>query len=361
MKGRWIFYLSALGAMVGLVAAILYARQNPPLPPVFQPAANPYAQGIYANGIVESDQQSGANVNLYPEVSGTVVRIDAREGQAVRRGDVLIEIEDSVQRALTAQQKAQAEAADAQLAALKAQPRKETLEVMRAQVGASQAGLKTVQDQLDKLQTASRLNPKAVSRDALDNAINAERVARGNLAVAQRQLELTRAGAWVYDIRNQERQLDALQKAAAASAALLNKYAVRAPMDGVVMSINTAVGAYVSPQGTYDAYTQGNTPLAVMGSGQGRLAVRVYLDEILVNRLPAGTVEARMTLRGTDISIPLEYVRTQPYVSPKIQLSDQRTERVDVRVLPLVFRFERPANVMVYPGQLVDVYLRGAP
>lgn len=360
MKIRWIFVLSALGAATGIVAAILYARQSPPLPPVFQPAANPYAQGIYANGIIESDQQSGANLNLYPEVSGRVVRIAVREGQTVKRGDALIEIEDSVQRALAAQQKAQADAAEAQLAALIAQPRKETLEVTRAQVGAAQANLKTVQDQLDKLQIAYKLNPKAVSRDALDNAINAERVARGNLAVAQRQFELTRAGAWAYDIRNQEKQRDALQKAAAASAALLDKYVVRAPVDGVVMSINTAVGAYVSPQGTYDSYTQGNAPLAVMGSGQGKLAVRVYLDEILVTRLPAGKVEARMTLRGTDISVPLEYVRVQPYVTPKIQLSDQRTERVDVRVLPLVFRFDRPANVAVYPGQLVDVYLKGA-
>ncbi|MFX8086650.1 biotin/lipoyl-binding protein, partial [Acinetobacter baumannii] len=91
---------------------------------VFQAAANPYATGIYANGIIESDQQSGANLNLYSEVSGTVARILVQEGQAVKRGDALILIEDSVQRALTAQQQSQADALDAQLNALLAQPRK---------------------------------------------------------------------------------------------------------------------------------------------------------------------------------------------------------------------------------------------
>ncbi|MCP3024501.1 HlyD family secretion protein [Cupriavidus basilensis] len=364
MKNKLLFILSALGALIGVVAAIIYAQQRPPLPPVFQPAANPYKNGIYANGIIESYQDNGANINLYPEVAGTVVRIPVHEGQEVGQGADLLVIEDSVQRALAAQQQAQAEAAEAQLAQLKAQPRKETLEVARAQAEASSASLKTVQDQLDKLQRSYALNARSVSQDAMDNAANAVRVARGNLDVARRQLELTRAGAWVYDIRNQERQVDALRKAAAASTALLGKYVIRAPVDGVVMSVNTAVGAYVSSQGTYGTYTQANTPVIVMGSAPGTLAVRVYVDEILLQRLPNAksgqALQGRMFVRGTNTSIPLEFVRTQPYVTPKIQLSDQRTERVDVRVLPLLFRFSPPQNVTVYPGQLVDVYLGGA-
>ena len=50
---------------------------------------------------------------------------------------------------------------------------------------------------------------------------------------------------------------------------------------------NVAVGSYISPQGTYDTYTQGsNDPIIVMGRGQDDLAVRCYIDEILVHRLP---------------------------------------------------------------------------
>jgi HlyD family secretion protein len=98
-----------------------------------------------------------------------------------------------------------------------------------------------------------------------------------------------------------------------------------------------------------------------MGSHQDRLAVRVYVDEILVHRLQVGhAMPARMFVRGTDVSIPLEFVRVQPYLTPKIRLSDQRAERVDVRVLPLIFRFKRPQQPAIYPGQLVDVYLGGA-
>jgi HlyD family secretion protein len=55
--------------------------------------------------------------------------------------------------------------------------------------------------------------------------------------------------------------------------------------------------------------------------------------------------------------MPMTFERVQPFVSPKIELSDQRQELVDVRVLPIIFRFARPANVNLYPGQLVDVYV----
>jgi HlyD family secretion protein len=70
-----------------------------------------------------------------------------------------------------------------------------------------------------------------------------------------------------------------------------------------------------------------------------------------------GKMAAKMFLRGTDISLPLTFVRVQPLVSPKIELSDQRLERVDVRVLPVIFRFDKPADLTLYPGQQVDVYV----
>ena len=50
-------------------------------------------------------------------------------------------------------------------------------------------------------------------------------------------------------------------------------------------------------------------------------------------------------------------MRFQPNVTPKIELSSQRTERVDVRVLPVIFSFEKPENLTLYQGQLVDIYI----
>lgn len=358
MRTRVVFILAVIGLVAGLVSAYLFGIEQKPQPPAFNPASNPYGKGIYANGIIESYQPNGKNINIYPEVPGTVTGILVVEGQSVRKGMPLIVIDNSVQRATVAQQKFQAEAARTLLEELKAQPRRETLAIAMAQVEYARAGLKNAQDQLDKQRRAYRLDPGSVSRDSLDNAENSARVAKTNLDVVRKQYDLTRAGAWIYDIRSQENQYRALTRAYEASNALLAKHIVRAPADGVVLSINAAVGSYISAQGSYDTYTQGLGPVLVMGGPQEYLGVRCSIDEILVHRLPQpGHIVARMFIRGTDISIPLEYIRVQPYVSPKIQLSNQRTERVDVRVLPVLFRFSQSKKVTLYPGQLVDVYI----
>ena len=358
MRNRILFLIVGLGALAGLASAYVYARPKHPLPPAFDPASNPFHDGIYANGILESYQSNGQNVNTYPEVSGTVTTVLVAEGQAVTTGMPLFTIDDSVQRALVEQQQAQADAARAVLEEMRSLPRKETLEVAAAQVEMATANARTANDQLQKQSRARLLDARAISQDAYDNAQNAARVAQANLVVVTRQYELTKAGAWSFDVRNQEKQVAALSKAAAASAALLAKYTVRALSDGVVLSIRVSVGGYVSPQGAYDTYTQGFGPAASLGTGRAFLGVRCYIDEILIPRLPAADkIRARMYVRGTNVSVPLEFVRLQPYVSPKIQLSNQRTERVDLRVLPVIFRFTPPPGVQVYPGELVDVYV----
>jgi HlyD family secretion protein len=358
MRNKILFTLAAIGVLGACLAAYLSGVTQPPLPPAFNPATNPYPTGIYAEGIVESDQPSGANINVYPEVSGTVKQIPVAEGQVVRQGTVLLVIDDSIQRATVQQLHSQAEAASTLLDELKAQPRKETLDVAEAQVASAQAALKTAQDTLDKQEAAYDVNPKSISKDALDSAANTVATAKANLEVACKQRDLTKAGAWIYDIHNQERTYNALYKSYLSASALLAKYTLRAPNDGIVLAINPTVGSFVSAQGAYDTYTQGMDPVLVLGSPHAHLNVRCYVDEILVPRLPnPAALKAQMSVRGSNVKIPLEFVRMQPIVSPKIELSDQRLERVDVRVLPVIFRLEKPKDLNLYPGLLVDVYI----
>ncbi len=358
MRNKVIFIASGVGLVLALISAYLFSQQPRAQPPLFPPAANPYAHGIYSNGIIESAQPHGENINIYPEVAGPITRILVAEGQQVHRGEPLLTIDDSVQRATAEQQQAQAQAALATLRELRAEPRRENLAIAVAQVDNARATLKNAQDQLAKIQRSYDVDPKSVSTDALDNARNAQAIAATNLQVVQRQYALTRAGAWIYDIQNADKTYAALQKAYQSSAALLAKYTIAAPADGVVLAVQSSVGSYVSTQGAYDTYTQGYGPLLVLGHPQQNLQVRAYIDEILVHQLPPpGKIQAEMFIRGTNEHVALTFVRIQPYVSPKIELSDQRQERVDLRVLPLIFRFEKPAGLNLYPGQLVDVYV----
>jgi HlyD family secretion protein len=286
-----IFTLSIIGILAGLVAAYIFGIVRKAQPPVFKPVSSPYESAIYANGIIESNQPSGANINIYPEVSGPITHVLVREGQMVSAGTPLFTIDDSVQRANT------------ELA---------------------ESNLKLARNQYDKRRASYDLDPNSISKDVLDTAED---------TVTQTVAALKAANA------------------------LLQKYLLKAPVDGVVLAVNATVGSYVSSQGNYDSYTQSFDPIVVMGAPQDYLAVRCYVDEILVSRLPSPWhIRAQMSIRGTDINVPLEFVRVQPYVSPKIELSNERQEQVDLRVLPVIFRFEKK-DAPVYPGQLVDVFI----
>ena len=294
-RNKIIFTLSIIGVLAGLVGAYIFGIERKAQPPVFKPVSSPYESAIYANGIIESDQTSGKNINIYPEVSGPITKVFVQEGQSVAAGTPLFTIDDSVP---------------------------------RANMELAESNLKAAQDQYDKRRASYDIDPQSISKDVLDTAEDAVHQAAATLKAAN---------------------------------ALLQKYSLKAPVDGVVLAVDATVGSYVSAQGAYDAYTQGYDPLVVMGAPQEYLAVRCYVDEILVSRLPSRWhIQAQMSIRGTDIKVPLEFVRVQPYVSPKIELSNERQEQVDLRVLPVIFRFEKQ-DAPVYPGQLVDVYIGQRP
>lgn len=356
MKLKLLFVLAFIGVVASGLAVRFFSVERAAPPPLHQPPSDPYANGIYAEGIIESEQTSGENLDVFPDVSGTVKAVYVRVGQYVRRGAPLLLIDNSVQRATTEQLFAQAQAADRLLEELKAEPRKQNLDIAVAQVASAEAALKTADRTLAYQQAIYRMG--ITTKQSLDSALDAAAAAKANVEVAEKQYALTKAGAWDYDIRNQEAQYTALEASYQSSLALLSRYTLRAPRDGIVLSINTVAGSYISAQGAYDSYTEGLDPVLVLGSPGRDLDVRCYVDEILVPRLPTPSMmKGEMLIRGTHITISLEYVRTEPYVSPKIELSDQRTERVDVRDLPVIFRFTKPKNINLYPGELVDVFI----
>ena len=93
-RNKIIFALSIIGILAGLVAAYLFGIERAAQPPVFKPISSPFDTAIYANGIIESDQPTGSNINIYPEVSGPITRVFVHEGQSVPAGTLLLSIDD---------------------------------------------------------------------------------------------------------------------------------------------------------------------------------------------------------------------------------------------------------------------------
>jgi hypothetical protein len=86
------------------------------------------------------------------------------------------------------------------------------------------------------------------------------------------------------------------------------------------------------------------------------LVVRVDVDENDAWRVKE-EAEAVAYVRGNaDLKTPLKFVRIEPYVIPKRSLTGESTERVDTRVLQILYSFER-GKLPIYVGQQMDVFV----
>ena len=130
----------------------------------------------------------------------------------------------------------------------------------------------------------------------------------------------------------------------------MERLTVRAPVAGEILQLNARLGEFVAP-----GLAQ---PPVVLGETR-KLHVRVDIDEADAWRFRPGA-KAVAYLRGNAaISVPATYVRTEPYVMPKKSLTGASAERVDTRVLQVVFSFDR-GDQPIYVGQQMDVYVEAA-
>ena len=199
--------------LVALVAAYLFGIERKAQPPVFTPVSSPYASAIYANGIVESNEaerfkRQYLSRGFRPDHKGAGAR--RARGAGWRP---LFTIDDSVQRATTEQLRLQAEASLALLGELKAQPRAETLAVAKAQVAQAESSLKVARDQYDKTCHFLQHRPQIDQQGRAGYRTRRRKAGGCGNGRGRRQYELTKAGAWSYDIVNQQKQYEALKQA----------------------------------------------------------------------------------------------------------------------------------------------------
>lgn len=124
---------------------------------------------------------------------------------------------------------------------------------------------------------------------------------------------------------------------------------IRSTIKGEVLQSKARVGEFAPAQALA-------SPLMILGTIEP-LAVRVDIDESDAWRVQQGAPATAIVRGNTSISFPLTFKRFEPYVVPKRSLTGESFERVDTRVLQVIFSFER-GSLPLYVGQLVDVYIR---
>lgn len=353
-------YLMPAVAGILVVFAIGYAlyvqRVEPKSPPPVSPSVSPFGHTVAGAGMVEPSTEASVNgyIAVGTQLGGLVTQVHARIGHDVKKGQLLFELDRRLTEADLQVRMAALENAEAQLRKLERQPRSEEVPPSEAQVRVAEANLKSAKDVRERdREMISRGSAEAISPQDMTAHEASYRAALAQLAVAQANLALLKAGAWdadkliAYTAVKQARVQVEQDKTA------LDLLQVRAPVDGTILQVNVRPGEYVA--------TMPGQALIMMGSLKP-LHIRVNIDEEDIPRLRLGA-PARAKLRGDarQEEILMTFVRLEPYVMPKTSLTGTNIERVDTRVVQLVYAID-PENKLVREkkvlvGQLLDVFI----
>lgn len=289
------FYILPIIGIIGILFVIRTVIAGSVPSPVAAPVVEP-AQSPYKKFVAGSGviEATNGNIAVASPLAGIIKQVFVDVGDAVAVGEPLFALDD---REPLAQ-----------------------LEVAEAMLEKSKATLSDVETQLAIYQSVKDL--RAITKGELLKRESAVLVAKAGVTQAQASID---------EIKT-----------------TLDRMTVRSPLSGTVLQSKARVGEFAPAQLL-------TSPIMVVGI-TSPLEVRVDVDENDAWRVKAGT-PAMATLRGnTSISFPLTFEHFEPYVIPKRSLTGESTERVDTRVLQVMYSFKR-GDLPVYVGQLVDVFI----
>lgn len=344
-------YLLPLLAMAGLSLAIwVSCFQSRPVQvaqPVAQPSQAPYDSYVAGAGIIEASTE---NIAIAPVTAGVVTEIYVQPGSVVEQGAPLFKLDDRSMLAELAVREASLVQAEQKLKRLLAAPRPEEIPPAEARVLEAQAALGDARSQLSLYESVT--DKRAVSEDELSRRRFATQVAEARLSQARSVLELLKAGTWKPEIEVARAEVEAGRAQVAAAKTEVQRLTTCAPVAGTILQVKIRLGEF-APTGA------SATPLMLMGDLR-RHHVRVDVDENDAWRIRRDAPAIAFVRGNRDLKTPLTFVRIEPYVIPKRSLTGESTERVDTRVLQVVYAFE-PGTLPVYVGQQMDVFIEAQP
>ncbi|MFZ4808054.1 MAG: HlyD family secretion protein [Hyphomicrobiaceae bacterium] len=364
-RSRILSYGLPLAALLaGGYAITSIVRSQPPrqtVEPAIQPPVQPSSRAavngagfIGSAGLVEPQ---GQEVWIGTPLSGIVASVAVVPGQQIRAGDKLFELDQRTAAAQLALRKAELAVAESRLVQTEARipALRAALDAARAGAAAAAAELEESRDQRLSSEELKQRDSVALSIRELTKRRNAERAAAARVGeaqarVAQAEAELALiAGTTAHATLDVERaSVEQARSAVQRAEADLSLLTVRSPIDATVLQVNLRAGELAQAGAV-------TSPLIVIGA-LDPLHVRVDIDEADIGRFsPAGKVYA--SLRGqAGRRAELVFVRVEPLVVPKRALSGGGTERVDTRVLRVIYALPSGA-LAAYPGQQVDVFI----
>jgi multidrug resistance efflux pump len=259
---------------------------------------------------------------------------------------VLFQLDDRTQRAQLLVQQAAVAAAKAQVARLAASPRAEDLPIVEAQLAEARVTLADAKRQQALVESLA--DQRAVSVDEIDHRRSMTQSAEARLHQGEAELAKVKAGAWAPDLAVAQAQLAQAEAMMHATEVEIARLAVTAPSAATVLQVKIRPGEFAAA----GVLAQPHVQLGATDT----LHVRIDIDENDAWRFNPGSAGECFVRGNLHLHAKLRFVRVEPYVVPKHSLTGDAAERVDTRVLQVIYAFD-PAALNAYVGQQVDVYL----
>jgi HlyD family secretion protein len=339
--------LAVAGVLMAVWTVVQGSRPPTAQPPVMEPPRAPFEAFVAGSGLVEASTE---NIAIGAPVGALVTALHRDVGQSVKTGEPLFELDNRELRAELTVRESQLAVARANLDKMRAGTRPELLPPARAALDQAVANLDDLKTQLGMWEQLK--DTRAASQDELSRRRFAVRVAETRVLQARAELAVLEAGTWSLDIAIAESEVARAAASVESTRIEIDRRIVRSPIDGVVLQVNIRAGEFASAGALA-------TPLMLVGS-VSPLHVRVDIDEHESWRVKAGAAAVSFVRGNKDISAPLTFVRFEPYVVPKRSLTGDSTERVDTRVLQVLYSFD-PSNLPIFVGQQMDVFIEAAP
>lgn len=286
--------LALIGLVIALSMVVLSGRKTKAPPIPFAPPKPPYTSFIAGSGVVEA---SSENILIGTPFNEIATEVFVRAGDHVKKGTPLFQLDI----------------------------RTFVAELNEAKARRAQAAV-DYENQSTQLQFYDSLQDKrAVSETDYQQRFYAKETAR--VAIIEADTRIERAQTFI------------------------DRSTIRAPMDGEVLQVN------IRPGETANLNPFNNVALITFGP-VCPLHIRISIDEDDAWRFKPG-MPAKAFVRGNSaLSFPLQFVRVEPLIVPKRQLTGATVERVDTRVLQAIYTFDQEPP-SIYVGQVMDVYVQG--
>jgi multidrug resistance efflux pump len=124
---------------------------------------------------------------------------------------------------------------------------------------------------------------------------------------------------------------------------------ISAPMDSVALQVRVRPGEHVNADG-------GSEPWLVLGRTD-EMHVRADVDEHEAWKVRESAAAEAQVRGQPSLKAKLQFVRIEPLVIPKRSLTGESSERVDTRVLQVIYRIDPASRFRLFSGQQVDVFI----